>query len=137
MHLLEPRAHPSQLMKWLSPLIAIALMLITGSLLFLALDKNPIEAFKVFFIDPLTSSYGWGELLIKASPLILIAQGLAIGFRARIFNIGAEGQLIMGALFGRGDRDHVSGHDRMVDSALDGHWWCNRWCIMGRPACTS
>ena len=102
MHLLEPRAHPSQLMKWLSPLIAIALMLITGSLLFLALDKNPIEAFKVFFIDPLTSSYGWGELLIKASPLILIAQGLAIGFRARIFNIGAEGQLIMGALFGGG-----------------------------------
>ncbi len=102
MHLLEPRAHPSQLMKWLSPLIAIALMLITGSLLFLALGKNPIDAFKVFFIDPLASSYGWGELLIKASPLILIAQGLAIGFRARIFNIGAEGQLIMGALFGGG-----------------------------------
>lgn len=102
MHLLEPRANPSQLMKWLSPVIALLAMLMLGSLLFLALGKNPLHAFYIFFIAPLTSLYGWSELLIKASPLILIAQGLAIGFRARLFNIGAEGQLTIGALFGGG-----------------------------------
>ena len=100
MHLLEPRPHPSQLMRWLSPLIAVAATLIAGSLLFLALGKPPLESFHVFFIQPLETSYGWSELLIKACPLILIAQGLAIGFKARIYNIGAEGQLIVGALAG-------------------------------------
>lgn len=102
MHLLEPRDHPSILMKWLSPVIALLAMLVVGGLVFLALDKNPIEAFYVFFIQPLSSWYGWSELMIKASPLILIALGLAIGFKARIFNIGAEGQLIMGAICGGG-----------------------------------
>lgn len=102
MHLLEPRAQPSQLMRWTAPLIAIGATLLTGSLLFWALDKSPLASFYVFFIEPLTSSYGWSELLIKACPLILIAQGLAIGFKARIYNIGAEGQLIVGALFGGG-----------------------------------
>lgn len=102
MHLLEPRANPSQLMKWLSPLIALSAMLIVGSVLFLALGKDPVHAFYVFFIAPLTTGYGWSELVIKASPLILIAQGLAVGFRARLFNIGAEGQLTMGAIFGGG-----------------------------------
>lgn len=102
MHLLEPRANPSQLMKWLSPVIALTAMLMVGSLLFLALGKNPVHAFYVFFIAPLTTGYGWSELVIKASPLILIGLGLAVGFRARLFNIGAEGQLTMGAIFGGG-----------------------------------
>lgn len=102
MHLLEPRTNPSQLMKWLSPVIALVSTLIVGSLLFLMLGKDPAHAFYIFFIAPLTSSYGWSELVVKASPLILIALGLAIGFRARLFNIGAEGQLIMGAIFGGG-----------------------------------
>ncbi|MDQ8021574.1 MAG: ABC transporter permease [Moraxellaceae bacterium] len=102
MHLLEPRANPSVIMRWASPALAVLLTLFVGSLLFIALKKDPLEAFRVFFIDPLNSAYGWSELLLKASPLILIAQGLAIGFKARIYNIGAEGQLIMGAIFGGG-----------------------------------
>lgn len=102
MHLLEPRAQPSQLMRWTAPLIAIVATLLVGSLLFEALGKSPLESFHVFFVEPLTTDYGWSELLIKACPLILIAQGLAIGFKARIYNIGAEGQLIVGALFGGG-----------------------------------
>lgn len=102
MHLLEPRPQPSQLMRWTAPLIAIVATLLVGSGLFLALGKDPLQSFKVFFVEPLTSSYGWSELLIKACPLILIAQGLAIGFKARIYNIGAEGQLIVGALAGGG-----------------------------------
>ena len=100
--MLEPRTHPSRKMQIASPLIAIALTLFTGSILFIALHKNPLEAFKVFFVEPLANANGWAELVLKASPLILIAEGLAIGFRARIYNIGAEGQLLMGAIFGGG-----------------------------------
>ncbi|WP_291358716.1 MULTISPECIES: ABC transporter permease [Acinetobacter] len=102
MHLLEPREHPSQLMKWLSPVLALLAMLAVGSLLFLMLGVNPAQALYIFFIEPLTSVYNLSELIIKASPLILIALGLAVGFRARLFNIGAEGQLAMGAIFGGG-----------------------------------
>ena len=102
MHLLEPREHPSQLMKWLSPVIALVAMLIVGSILFFLLGVSPTEALYVFFIEPLTSGYSLSELAIKASPLILIALGLAVGFRAKLFNIGAEGQLTMGAIFGGG-----------------------------------
>ena len=102
MHLLEPREYPSQLMKWLSPVIALAAMLIVGSLLFLALGVSPAQALYIFFIEPLTTAYSLSELAIKASPLILIALGLAVGFRAKLFNIGAEGQLTMGAVFGGG-----------------------------------
>lgn len=111
MHLLEPRAQPSQIMRWTAPLIAIAATLVVGSLLFWALGKPALASFQVFFIEPLTSSNGWSELLIKACPLILIAQGLAIGFKARIYNIGAEGQLIVGALFGGGVAIYFEGSD--------------------------
>ncbi|MFT3963604.1 ABC transporter permease [Propionivibrio sp.] len=100
MHLLEPRPYPSRVMRWTAPLIAVAATLLIGSLLFWALGKPVAESFRVFFVQPLASGYGWSELLIKACPLILIAQGLAIGFKARIYNIGAEGQLIVGALAG-------------------------------------
>lgn len=102
MYLLEPRPQPSRTMRWLAPLIAVGLTLLAGSLLFWALGKSPVQSFHVFFIEPLSSANGWSELLVKASPLILIAQGLAVGFRARIYNIGAEGQLIMGAICGGG-----------------------------------
>lgn len=102
MHLLEPREHPSKMMKWLSPVIALVAMLIVGSILFLMLGVDPGKAMYIFFIEPLASSYGWSELAVKAGPLILIALGLAVGFRAKLFNIGAEGQLTMGAIFGGG-----------------------------------
>ncbi|MEI7611272.1 MAG: ABC transporter permease [Betaproteobacteria bacterium] len=130
MHLLEPRARPSQLMRWTAPLIAIVATLLTGSLLFWSLGKSPLASFYVFFIQPLTSSYGWSELLIKACPLILIAQGLAIGFKARIYNIGAEGQLIMGALAGGGVAIALEGSDSqwviplmVLAGALGGAAW--------------
>jgi general nucleoside transport system permease protein len=122
MSLLEPRVNPSGLMRLFSPLIAIVLTLVTGSILFSALGKNPWHAFHVFFIEPMLTNYGWSELLVKACPLILIAQGLAIGFRARIYNIGAEGQLIMGAVFGGG-----------IAIALDGidAWWVLPAMVVG------
>ena len=95
---LEPRAEASHLMSYLSPLLAVVLMLIGGLILFTALGKDPIEGFRIFFISPVSDLYGLGELLLKATPLMIVAIGLAIGFRANVWNIGAEGQYIMGGV---------------------------------------
>src|SRR3954467_14415148 len=95
---LERRPAPSVLMQFASPLLAAAAMLVTGFVLFNLLGLSALSAFNVFFVEPLTSSYAIGELLLKATPLILCALGLAIGFRANVWNIGAEGQFIIGAL---------------------------------------
>lgn len=95
---LERRPEASQVMSYASPLIAIVLMLIGGLLLFTFLGKNPLEGFKVFFINPVSDLYGVSELFLKATPLMLIAVGLAVGFRANVWNIGAEGQLILGGV---------------------------------------
>ena len=97
---IEPRSEPSKLMQYTSPLLAAVLMLISGLIIFTLLGKNPMAAFHAFFIEPINDLYGIGELFIKASPLMLIGTGLAIGFRASIWNIGAEGQLAVGAIFG-------------------------------------
>lgn len=95
---LEPRPSPSKRMVYLSPLLAIVLMLLFGLAVFSGLGQNPATAFHAFFVEPINDLYGFGELLIKASPLALIALGLSVGFRANIWNIGAEGQLTMGAI---------------------------------------
>jgi simple sugar transport system permease protein len=95
---LERRPEPSRRMMLASPLIAAAAMLLSGSLLFLFLGQAPLQAFYVYFIKPATTLYGVGELLLKATPLILCGVGLAISFRANVANIGADGQLTMGAI---------------------------------------
>lgn len=95
---LEARAEPSRLMPWLSPLLAVALTLVGGMLLFLALGKDPIEGFRIFFLNPVRDLYAVSELLLKATPLMLCAIGLAIGFRANVWNIGAEGQFMLGTV---------------------------------------
>ena len=96
----EARTEPSLLMRYLSPVLAVILMLICGLVLFSVLGKNPMEGFKVFFLNPVKDTYGIAELLLKATPLMLCAVGLSVGFRANIWNIGAEGQLLIGALAG-------------------------------------
>lgn len=95
---LELRPEPSRAMMLASPLIAAVAMLFTGSMLFLFLGQEPVHAFYVYFIKPASTAYGVGELLLKATPLILCGIGLAIGFRANVANIGADGQLTMGAI---------------------------------------
>lgn len=95
---LEPRTEQSVLASFLVSAVAIILTLLAGSLLFLFYGKSPLAGFHAFFVEPLLTRYGIGEVLLKMTPLLLIAQGLAIGFRARIWNIGAEGQLILGAI---------------------------------------
>lgn len=99
---LEPRREPSAAMVYVAPLIAVALTLIAGSLLFAALGHDPLKALRVFFVEPIATSYGLAELCLKATPLALCAIGLAIGFRAGVWNIGAEGQLVAGAIAGGG-----------------------------------
>ena len=89
-------------MRYASPLVAVALTALGGLVVFAALGKNPWEGFRVFFFSPLKDAYGVSELLLKATPLMLIAVGLAVGFRANVWNIGAEGQYILGAIAGGG-----------------------------------
>lgn len=100
---LEKRPSPSKMWSYLTPLVAVVATMIAGGLLFAALGKNPIEAIRTIFWDPLFgefASYSRPQLLVKAGPLILIATGLALGFKAGIWNIGAEGQYIVGAICG-------------------------------------
>jgi simple sugar transport system permease protein len=99
---LEARPEPSRLMAWVSPLLAAAATLVVGFALFSIMGRDPLQALYVFFVKPVDNLYGVGELLLKASPLMLCATGLAAGYRANVWNIGAEGQLTLGALCGGG-----------------------------------
>jgi len=95
---LEPRPEPSRVAAWLSPLAAAAATVVLGFVLFGVLGKDPLAALHAFFVEQVSTRYGVGELLLKASPLMLVATGLAIGYRANVWNIGAEGQLALGAI---------------------------------------
>lgn len=100
---LEKRPQPSKLWAYLTPLVAVIATMIAGGLLFAVLGKNPVEAILTIFYDPLLGEFAFyyrPQLLIKGAPLILIAIGLSLGFKAGIWNIGAEGQYIMGAICG-------------------------------------
>lgn len=95
---LEPRAEASRLMSWLSPLLAAVLTLVAGMAVFSALGKDPVDGLRLFLLNPLKDLYGVSELLLKATPLMLCAIGLAVGFRANVWNIGAEGQFMLGTV---------------------------------------
>jgi general nucleoside transport system permease protein len=102
---LERRAAPSLGWSWGTPFLAIGLTVLVGGLMFMALGYDPFLTIRTIFWDPLFgpfASFTLPQLLVKAGPLILIAIGLAFGFRAGIWNIGAEGQYIIGAICGAG-----------------------------------
>jgi simple sugar transport system permease protein len=101
MHLaLERRAERSATIAITSPLIAIGLTLVTMAVLFAILGKNPITALGVYFLDPLTDSYSLIEIAVKATPLVMIGVGLSLCYIANVWNIGAEGQFLVGAVCG-------------------------------------
>ena len=106
MVIFERRREPSKFWTGFTPVLAVMVTMIAGGILFALLGKNPVEAIKTIFwsplFDPNLSAYGRPQILVKAAPLILIALGLSVGFKANIWNIGAEGQYIMGAIFGGG-----------------------------------
>ncbi len=97
---LVKRPGRSKLFSALSPFIAFALTLIAGAIMFSLLGKSPLAALHVYFIEPVTQLWQLHELAIKAAPLILIAVGLAVCYRANVWNIGAEGQFVIGAILG-------------------------------------
>ncbi|MBN9061348.1 MAG: sugar ABC transporter permease [Rhizobiales bacterium 65-9] len=99
---LEPRREPSAVMRALSPALAVLLTLIAGFIAFTLMGYNGALAIEQIALAPLLDPVRWPDLLIKAAPLILIATGLSIGFRANVWNIGAEGQYILGAIFATG-----------------------------------
>jgi general nucleoside transport system permease protein len=99
---LETRPEPSAALSLGSPVIALAITSVLGASLFWLLGKDPLAGLKVFFVDPIKNAYALSELGVKAVPLLLIALALSVCFRSNVWNIGAEGQFILGAIFGGG-----------------------------------
>ena len=95
---LETRPEPSPVWSWGSPVLALALTVLIGCALFVMLGKDPWRGLQMFFYEPVKSLYVWGEIAVKATPLLLIALGLAVCFRSNVWNIGAEGQFVLGAI---------------------------------------
>ena len=98
--ILEKRSEHSRVMALLSPLLAIAMTVVIGGIIFASLGLDPTKALYVYFFEPVTTLWSIEELIVKAAPLVLIGAGLAICYSANVWNIGAEGQLTIGALFG-------------------------------------
>src|SRR5258708_15654477 len=124
---LEKRSERSSAIALVSPLIAIGLTIVTMSILFAILGKNPILALWVYFIDPLTDSYSLQELAVKATPLVMIAIGLSLCYLANVWNIGAEGQFLIGA--GAGSWLAVK-----TQGTQAGHWGVAAMLFMGAAA---
>ncbi len=97
---LEPRREVSKVLMYVTPVIAIGVTILAGVVMFAILGRDPIQAISLIFLQPLTDSFALSEMIVKATPLILIAIGLSFGFRAGVWNIGAEGQFTVGALSG-------------------------------------
>ena len=95
---LEPRPAASRAMSVGSPVLALLVTVVVGTALFALLGKDPLRGLSMFFVEPLRSAYALSELAVKATPLLLIGLGLAVCFRANVWNIGAEGQFILGAV---------------------------------------
>jgi len=120
---LERRPEPSRRMLLITPLIAVALTVASGFVLFALIGADPLAALYHFFVAPISSAYGLAELGVKATPLILIGVGLAVGFRAGVWNIGAEGQLTLGAIAGGGLALALADHS--------GFWVLPAMCLAG------
>jgi len=117
---LKPRASDSKWMALASPFIALTATVVMGVLLFVLLGVDPGRGLQLFFVEPLKSADALSELSIKAIPLLLIALGLAMCFRANVWNIGAEGQFVLGAI--------CAGGVAMQATASSGGWFV--WAIL-------
>ena len=99
---LEKRREPSMAMVVVTPILAVVLTMLIGIVVFDAIGIDGQRAVVDIFLTPLLASYKWQDVAVKAAPLVLIALGLSVGNRAQIWNIGAEGQYIIGALCAAG-----------------------------------
>jgi simple sugar transport system permease protein len=121
---LERRPERSAVIAVASPLIAVALTLVTIAILFAIIGKNPVEALWVYFVEPLTDPFSLQEIVVKATPLVIIAVGLSLCYIANIWNIGAEGQFIVGAVCGSWLAVRTNGTDV-------GYWVLPAMLVMG------
>ena len=96
---LEPRAEPSRWLAIASPMLALAVTVALGVLLFVLLGKDALSCLQMFFVEPIKNGRALAELSIKVTPLLLIGLGLSLCFRSNVWNIGAEGQFILGSIF--------------------------------------
>ncbi|MFY9514035.1 MAG: ABC transporter permease [Rubrivivax sp.] len=117
---LEARPQPSKWMSFASPLLALAITVLIGIVLFALLGKDPLRGLQVFFVEPVKNLYALSELSVKATPLVLIALGLAVCYRSNVWNIGAEGQFVVGALF--------AGYVAMQAGPATA--WMGRWIVV-------
>src|SRR5271167_3543689 len=124
---LEKRAERSNTVALISPLIAIGLTIVTMTILFAILGKNPIAALSAYFIAPLTDSYSLQEIAVKATPLVMIAIGLSLCYLANAWNIGAEGQFLIGAVAGSWIAVKTQGTDA-------GYWVLPAMLLLGAAA---
>ncbi len=120
---LERRPEPSWAMLYATPFLAVLLTVIVGTIVFGLMGFRGLEATRQILIEPLSHPERWPELLVKAGPLILIATGLSVGFRANVWNIGAEGQYIAGAIAGTGVA--------LATWTLAGFWILPAMCLAG------
>lgn len=124
---LERRVAQSPFIEFLAPLLAIVMAVLIGGALLAAIGKSPQQAFLVYFVEPFSDAWSLQELAIKASPLILIASGLAFCYRANLWNIGAEGQFVIGGLVG----GTIAVVTHGMDHALGGYWILPAMLIAG------
>lgn len=99
---LEKRPEPSKAMLYLTPIGAVLATAIVGAIVFSLIGYDGIAAVREIFLTPLLNPLKWQDLAVKSAPLIIIAVGLSIGYRANVWNIGAEGQYVLGGLAATG-----------------------------------
>jgi len=117
---LEARPAPSRFFAWASPLLSLAITIVVATVLFMALGKDPVKSLSVFLIEPFNGMRSLTELGLKATPLILCALGLALCFRSNVWNIGAEGQFLAGAI--------AAGWLALV--ITEAQWAISRWAFL-------
>lgn len=120
---LQKRKELSRSMLYLTPIIAVALTMVTGAIIFTLIGHDGLAAVWEIFVSPLIDPNRWQDLGIKAAPLVIIAVGLSFGFRANVWNIGAEGQYVLGALAATGVA--------LVTWEMEGAWILPAMCVAG------
>jgi len=86
------------LLSWFALPLSLVAALLLGAVMMLALGANPITGYNALIVGAFDGSYALGSTAVKAAPLLLVAVGICVAFRANVFNIGGEGQLAMGGL---------------------------------------
>lgn len=95
---MQRRFSAAKILDALLPLIAVIGALVIGAIILILLEANPLEAYRVMITGAFANKNGLADTLVKATPLLLVGLGIVIAYRAKVINIGAEGQFIVGAL---------------------------------------